>query len=343
MYRVGIVTLWGNFNYGNRLQNYAVERLVDKKSLEPVTLIVPTKTGLHERVKSSLSRIIKKEPSQMIARKKSFDAFNAEFMHGRQLTSNIVCDEYICGSDQIWNYTFSEFGPEMFLSFATNKPTASLAASFGVSSIPDDLVPVYRKYLNDIDYISVREDIGVELVKKLTGRDVQLLVDPTMALDRSEWDQFQSNKYCPDEPYVLTYFLGRRPADLDRRIKNELGNSCIISLNDLKYPELYAINPCEFVGLIANADYVLTDSFHGAAFSIIYNRKFIVFNRIANMESMSSRIQTLLNTFSLENNTNERLHTYSDCTSGGKTAEQTLLKERKKVEDYLSDFFSLLD
>lgn len=337
MNNVGIVTLWGNFNYGNRLQNYAVERLVERMGFSPITLKVPPKRSFGmglQRLKHEIYTKIKQP--EMANRKKAFDRFNDEYLHGRPFNEEKRCKAFLCGSDQIWNYTFPEFSSRMFLDFASGRPASSISASFGVSSIPESLTETYRLCFDGLDRISVREDAAVRLVKELSGRDAVLLADPTMALTRDEWSSFLSEEKCPQVPYVVSYFLGRKPDDIEDKVLSELGDVQIVHLNDPADREFFSVDPRDFVGLIANAVFVLTDSFHAAVFSIVFDKRFAVFERDTKEKSMSSRIQTLLDVFSLEKNKVGRHASLGECSAGGERAGKTVEKKRGEVMDFLS-------
>jgi hypothetical protein len=150
--------------------------------------------------------------------------------------------------------------------------------------------------------ISVREKRGGEIVKALTGRDVPVVVDPTLLLSAAEWNQVGTSAVSkPSRPYLLTYFLGSvSPArqEFIDRIARERGLA-VISLNTLEDLSAYTAGPSEFIDYVASADCVLTDSFHGAVFSIIYRRCFAVFTREGEGPSMNSRIESLLDRFGL--------------------------------------------
>lgn len=338
MSKVGIVTLWGNANYGNRLQNFATERLISQQGLEPYTLTIPLRKA--SRLFQAKSKIVERlRTPRMNARRKRFDAFNERYLHPVDYFFHEKCDAFLCGSDQVWNYTFPEFSSEMFLSFSNGKPTCALSASFGVSEIPANLKPIYSDYISKIDYISVRERAGAELVRIICNREAEVLIDPTMALGRDEWDRIKTDFTMPDKPYVFTYFIGERPRKLNERIARELGYSSIISFNDITCPNWFDADPLTFVGAIAHADVVVTDSFHGVAFSIIYEKPFIVFERNTSEKSMASRIDTILDTFKMESNRLSNLNCLDECTKPGMECQLILENEKLKVGRFLTHAF----
>lgn len=339
---IGIVTLWGNINYGQRLQNYAVEKLLEEAGFEPLTLVVPSrhsesplrkfKAALRERVKTPM----------LPSRRKAFDQFNCSYLHPLELSQHTRCDALVAGSDQIWNYTFPEFSSDMFLSFAGNRITASFAASFGVETVPDSLKLFYSKMLGSLGRISVREGAGVNLVKEICGRSAELLVDPTMALGASRWEALIRDVSRPDGPYAFDYFIGKRPDGLDARIREELGIDKVISFNNVKCPRWYDADPVDFVACISDSEVVVTDSFHGAVFAILFRKPFILYERRTGEKSMSSRLDTLLARFNLEDNRETRISSLRECKSPGIGAEKILEYERCRSLNFLCDTFAAI-
>lgn len=336
MRNIGIVTLWGNGNYGNRLQNYAVERLVSKVGFNPFTIVFDSSRNsftAFSKIKALVSERVKSP--KLPARRKAFDRFNKNYLHPLDISRHEECDAFVCGSDQVWNYTFPEFSPEMFLSFAGDRATASLSASFGVSIVPDKLKPFYSAMLNNIDYISVRESAGADLVKDICGRDAEVLFDPTMAIEAEEWRSLSEDSTHPSGRYVFDYFLGQRPENIDERIKKEFGIETTISFNNVKQPSWFDADPLDFVSVIAGADAVVTDSFHGAVFSILFEKPFVVFERNTLEKSMSSRLDTLLSKVHLECNHSINLHSLRDCKRADKPVLEILESERAKTMSFL--------
>ena len=126
-------------------------------------------------------------------------------------------DFFVTGSDQVWNPNFG-FGNEIdFLEFADEYKRISFAASFGISVVPEEHSEKFKRRLNNMRKISVREDAGAEIVKKLTGRDAIVLPDPTLLIEKKRWEIIMSShKYKPTSKYILTYLIG----DVDPLCKN---------------------------------------------------------------------------------------------------------------------------
>lgn len=310
---VGIVTLFGDINMGNKLQNYALQHELMQYAASVLTL----KNRNHDisvwnRLKDYLTNVklvLWLCGKQRRLRLMQFSN-NYMLMNRRVYTYNCAdlhqedsCDLFCVGSDQVWNPLYGCYSMFNYLGFASTERTFSYAASFGVDSIPEEYQDAVRKGLNHIKYISVREDAGKRIVEELTGRtDVQVLVDPTMLLTTQEWDKIISApKHRLPEKYILTYFLGTVPEERRQAVEAkaaELGCQ-IIETMDPKSP-FYAIGPGEFVYLIKHAALVCTDSFHGSVFSFLYGRPLAIFDRKGSGEDMSSRLRTLAFKFRLE-------------------------------------------
>lgn len=217
---------------------------------------------------------------------------------------NDYYDKFIVGSDQVWNPQMSRGSSVYFLQFAEKSKRISYSASFGVSELEKEVEQDYKKWVNFIPHISVREEDGAKLIKKMTGQDVPVLADPTMLLTKEEWlfiSKRASNR--PDESYLLTYFLGG-PTDETRENLDKIAsekNMKIINLGDITEKETYETGPSEFLDYINNASAFFTDSFHGVVFSLIFETPFIVFERNSTGPSMYSRIETLLKKFDMKN------------------------------------------
>lgn len=315
--KVGIISIFDNNNFGNRLQNYALQQTLRQYTTEIVTI----KNKPYYSGKSRLLRVLPFAESPFFNRAMGMDRrarfadFTSRFIcfckacywyekEYSDLKKSDMCDRYCAGSDQVWNPACGRSGMFNYLGFADYDATFSYAASFGIDRIPDEYVEDVRKGLQHIKYISVREDAGKRIVEELTGRtDVQVLVDPTMLLTTQEWDQIlvKPQKEVP-EKYVLTYFLGEVSPQRGKAIRDKAAEmGCeLIELMDNKSP-FYVSGPSEFLYLIKHASLICTDSFHGSVFSFLYGRPLAIFEREDSGEDMGSRIRTFSDKFQLEN------------------------------------------
>jgi len=246
-------------------------------------------------------------------------------------------DYFVVGSDQVWNPYYTKGSPIYFLGFAPRDRRFSYAASFGISQIPHEYRELYQRGLLDMEYLSVRENDGSRIIRELTGIDVPVHVDPTLLLTKEQWlaiSKQASNK--PKGPYVLTYFLGGIPENHRNQIKNMAkANSLeVINLGDIREKETYRTGPGEFIDYINDCALFCTDSFHGAVFSILLRKPFIVYERTD--YAMFSRLSTLLEKFNLQSRKIEKIDNIEDAFKIDFSHILTILEaERNKSVDYL--------
>ena len=371
--KVGIVSCYFKHNYGSMLQAYATQQILDNMGIENETINVDenvdfangkkkyymTQITNFTFIKSKLGMIklkfdkkLKKDLGKNISiRDKKYNEFEQKFRLTypyktyAELTEK--CKDYssvLVGSDQLWlpvnvvadYYTLNWVPDDM------NK--ISLATSFGVSTVPDKYKESYKKFLNRIDNLSVRESAGVKLVSELSDKKATLVCDPTLLLTKQEWMEIQQEERIIKDKYILCYFLGNNieHRKFAERLKEKTGYK-IVSLNHadeyVKYSDIFAdetpydIGPAEWINLIRNAEYVCTDSFHGTVFSLINNTKFFTFERYSNKNSKvstNSRIYSLLEIVNLK----ERI------LSGTENVEDVLKYniDFDKVNTKLADF-----
>lgn len=329
--KVGIITITDGQNYGNRLQNYAMQEMLAQYGFQVETIQRRSSRDLRgiKKIKycckTSIKRILgREEYTGKKLRKKAFDKFNLEYLNFSDfiLENNVAppklkegYDFFIVGSDQVWNtrFDFIQEDIENYLaSFANPDQKIAYAASFGTDKVLPEFEEIFARELASFKALGVRETAGVEIIKDLCGReDARVVLDPTMMLTKSQWDKFAKQpSYLNDEPYLVTYFLGGRNNAMGQYIHElSVQESCKIINLDIEFlkdtqidnMEHFISSPNEFVWLIQHAKYVLTDSFHATVFSIIFKKPFCVFGRKATEKenNMGSRIDTLLNTFDL--------------------------------------------
>lgn len=242
---------------------------------------------------------------------KNFCEFNKNIKFSKEVIgpntiNNKIGKKYekiIIGSDQVWNYNFDRFSENRFALFSPSEKVISYAASFGISEIPENEDSIFVRGLNNISKISVREDKGAEIVKKLIKKDAQVVLDPTLLLDKQEWKKVMKKpKKVLCKKYILTYFLGDVSEERKREIKNLANNNNfeIVNLGKIEFPLYYTAGPSEFLWYFSNAEIIFTDSFHACVFSIIFDKTFYSMNRDDKSVSMNSRIETLLTKIELK-------------------------------------------
>ena len=329
--KIGIVTWFHHKNYGTILQAYALQKFLKSKGYNCVlvnyipinkqTFLEKIKSGnLKHRIASKIESCRYKflEPNikeMILERNRAFENFvtkNIDFTQKSQTSSelfrlNETIDCFICGSDQIWNP--ENFNGVYYLNFVNDKnKKISYAPSFGVSHIPTSKIEEIRQLVNKFDWLSVREDKGASILKELTQKDIEVVVDPTLLLSKTDWGQVSVNPNI-SEDYILCYFLGDRKEywkAVENLQKMTTYKVIIIPARFNAYLKKYEIrtstSPQEFIGLIKNAKLVLTDSYHGVVFSLKFERDFYVFKRFMDKDkrSQNSRIYNILKMLNLE-------------------------------------------
>ena len=205
-----------------------------------------------------------------------------------------AADVYLAGSDQIWNPLFRNGkDPAFYLDFVQQGLRASYAASFAVDAFPEDLRHVTAQYLSRLDHIAVRETSGLGILQSLGIRNAETVLDPVFLLDKAQWASMAQLPEKAEKPYLLVYDFDNSPAVrmLAERIARER-NLKIYSVFQLPYAErCFALSgPQAFLGLVQQADFVLSNSFHATAFSAIFEREFAVVERT---EKINTRMRDL--------------------------------------------------
>lgn len=216
------------------------------------------------------------------------------------LTDTPIADAYLSGSDQVWN-TQNNNPPEdlkaYYLGFAPEgKKRIAYAGSFGKNSFTKEEEAIIKEYVAKYDYISVREDDGLNILRRFGFNNGVHVVDPTLLLKGQEWKEFASLKKAPKKGYLFVYNLNRN--SLIKQIAKAIAKEK--NLRIVNFADTFDFIPGaenrfgntveDFINYIANADYVVTDSFHGTAFSLNLNRQVIV----VKAPRYNSRIESIL-------------------------------------------------
>lgn len=208
---------------------------------------------------------------------------------------------FVCGSDQIWSPLLpSQHGGFYFASFA-KKNKIAYAPSLGSTSIPEEQKSLYKGWLDSFDAIAMREDTASVAVSNLLGKGIPTVLDPTLLLTGEEWSEIAKEPKTK-HPYILCYFLtyNKKYIDYTRNIGKVLKLDTVFlgdtqEVRELSDVRLKGTGPAEFLGLVRNAEMVITDSFHGTIFSIVFNRRFVTLKRFKNSDpkNQNSRIENL--------------------------------------------------
>lgn len=305
MKKIGIVTFHCADNFGAVLQSYSLQHTINKmgyyseiidfrpnRITSNYSLFVNMgesieKYGVLRTIKRViLSTMDYKENKKRIQnfnnfRKKYLIISNNIYITSEELKSEQpTYDYYITGSDQVWNPRFfSEIGESYFLDFAVKESIKISYAASIATKIGDEYLDVFRENLKRFDYISVREKSAKNAIQKLTEKNVHVTIDPTLLTTSEEWSKISTHN-IPIDKYILVYDLVKNPLIIKvaNKISKELGYK-IISYSSKKgynnwLSSFSSVNPTDFLGLFENAEFVITSSFHGTVYSVIFNKSF---------------------------------------------------------------------
>ena len=344
--KVGIITLAGMFNYGNRLQAYATCQIYTRLGYIPVFLEIDRGLSSIDSFKLAVHKLLKHkidDPEALMteARKDSFRRFNRLMETVRVNSAN---DSYIStldylsvGSDQVWNpYFIRRYEDWFMLDFVSSNRKIALSPSIGIGELNDKQAHRLAKSLRTYNAVSVRERRGAELIKECAGIDAEVICDPTLVLPAEEWRAVADGRYTPDAPYVFTYLLGgvgAEAADVLEKVTDH-GRIPMIPLSDRQKPGEPDAGPAEFIDLIDHAAHVVTDSFHAAVFSSILQTPLTIVHREGGA-SMFSRLEQLSEMLGIE----EKVYgspTYDLARAGEYDGvPEAIEREREKFMTYL--------
>ena len=383
--KVGIAAVTYKENFGSALQTYATQYVLEKLGYEARIFEIK---GIHKSIhfkklayyasrlfdpielKYLLANLISRSrksasassdqyAQDMKVRKLAYSDFNKRWNKmlpvvnsWNELKSQAsTMDITLVGSDQNWRpsnivggFFTLEFVPEHIkkISFST---------SFGVSELPKRLHNHTKKFLSRLQHISVRENTGANIVKKISGRDATVVCDPTMLLTAEEWMHIQDKKAIAQGDYILMYLMGSNPQHRDfvKRLSKETGYRIIGLLHGATYiasdekivdEKPFDIGPSEFINLIRNAKYVCTDSFHCIVFSILNSTKFFGFRRWPDSSKFSAndRLYTLLEFTGLQSRMLNGDENVLECMNNQIDFEKVLMlvsEKRRSSLDFL--------
>ncbi|KHA61683.1 hypothetical protein NL53_05040 [Vibrio variabilis] len=371
MKKVGIATVSTGYNYGSSLQAYATKKLLAKLGYEgelirlkgglvkgrdirvKKLIVLVMRSLIHKRnVTSIYSQYSKKGIKSISSNSRTFfDDFAREYLQPatyswgnlKKLAKSKDYSSFLCGSDQVWNGDTFYVDPLYYLEFAPKSKRIAFSPSFGRDKVADYNRKKIAKKIREIPYLSVREDVGCKIIRELTGKSSVVLVDPTLALSRDDWaEEFDLSNRIVSEPYILVYFLD---------VPSEQAKAFILALQKKLNVKVFSIpykfngeldfnhidaGPIEFLKLVFNAEYVVTDSFHGTAFSMNFGVKFATFERnYGKSGNQSSRVISLLSKVDMMGCFEPNEIIYGHCQSS--QAYEKLAVERVKSLKFLEN------
>lgn len=339
---IGLVTCYFHHNYGSMLQAYATEMIMQQMGLPFQT--IACKAPINYMQENKILYIIKKlmiadwkmrlgkmkierakKENPMFAknweiRNKAFEQFAETFFHVSPYCKNReeltkMAENYsafLVGSDQLWRTDSVEHGYYTLEWVPDHIRKIAYSTSIGVKEVPWFQVEKNKRFMNRFDHIALREQSACDLVYKLTGRKVPVVLDPTLLFTGDQWLEIQQQEPLTNGKYIFCYLLGDNPSQREfiKQVKEKTGYK-IVALQQLDdyipsdegfADEAPYVGPREFLNYIRNAEYVFTDSFHCSVFSILYKKNFFTFSRFAEgaKQSTNTRIDNLLHITGLE-------------------------------------------
>ena len=296
MKKIGILTFHRAINYGAQLQAYALQKTISEMGTdcELVDYICPAIINPYKPFYISKNNPLMSFAKSCVMwnrrkkKSKSFQSFQDKIVKSKEQydLSNVALandkyDLFITGSDQVFSPWCADFDPAYFLTFADDNKKYSYAASFATKEIPQDKKDEFTKRLQGFQKLSVREQDGTRFIKELTGKESEVHLDPTLLLSADKWSEIAQ---CDTtEPYVLVYSVMPQISLIDFACKlAEEKNMKVIFITDApqkpnKNIQIErAVSVERFVGYFKNASYVVSNSFHATAFSVIFHKSMFI-------------------------------------------------------------------
>ena len=302
--KIGVMTHWtGRENYGQQLQCWALQQFLMRRGYEPFLIRYAPRPGLPYRIVGKLyhgfssifSRPAAPEPPSpgKLARAEQFEIFKRERLRqtrciytspGGMKGEDIDADAYICGSDQVWKFlSLDHYGTPWFLDFARlGIPRVAYSASFGTAKVSEEFLRYIRPLLKKMTRIGVREKSGVDICARAGRPDAVHVLDPVLLLNA---DDYAPITQMPEtDKYAFYYFLsfpGQYPWNECKEFSRARGlRNVFVPVYDrsvFPFQEFEDPSIPQWIGMLQNAEYVFTNSFHGTCFSILFQRDFIFF------------------------------------------------------------------
>ena len=335
MNKIGILTFTYGNNFGQRLQNLAVQEILRDMGFDVCT--IPQRKNLNykiQSIKKNLRDLYTRSYIISITRKRLFDEFNREniVFYSKKISEKKMnsfpekeFDFFVVGSDQIWSPYSKDVNATFFLRFTTCNKRIALAPSLASEDIPQKLLPQYREYLNGFRCLSVREEKSSNLLQSYFGLKAEVLIDPTLMFSAQFWGKYERKpKWLKNNQYIVFYYLGS--ADYTKKVPLEYRNITVIEL--MPGTRYWASGPAEFLYLIHHAKLVITDSYHGCIFSLIFDTPLIIQKRHGDTIDMTSRFETLYHKFNLNIDIDSGVVLTSDL-------KKNLIYEQDKFRNFL--------
>ncbi len=325
--KIGIITFHNSYNCGSMLESFAIQEIIRKFGGNP-EIINFSNEGQQKLYgvlfeNSSVKNIIKNilllpARKKIIINNQKYEEFKNNNFNLSDNYSDITelndkkYSVVVAGSDQIWNITIADGDDAYFLPWVKKAKKIAYAPSFGAKNILENTnnIEKYKKMINDFDALSIRENNGKKWIKDLCDKDVDVLLDPTLLLEKKDYEKLEDSSIKIDSKYIFFYSpsFDRNICKYVKKIADKY-NLKVITWSTKSYyikmiksfgfilPEYES--PSVYLTLIKNAELVITTSYHGTIFSTIYRKKFIVVKN-GGMYGNDDRVKTLLAQLNME-------------------------------------------
>lgn len=364
MKRVGILTEHRARNFGSCLQAYALQTTIDRLGYKTdivdyrpqaiensfgifiVDLLKATENNPVKLVKFFINTIVfsplraMREYKFYRYRKEKFSLSEYRFKkYNEKVNRELKYDAYVCGSDQIWNPVITYGLDEMYFAYPLDASAKkiSYAASVGLGDI-SGYEEGFTKLLGGMDAVTVREESAKAMLEKVTDKKISVVLDPTLLLSKEDWSSLFADRKKPKQKYILVYSLkvDEQMVAYARKLSEEKNLPVIFFDLRKRYGKnsisKFTADPIDFIYYLYHADYVVTNSFHGTVFSVIFEKQFVC----VPMHGTSSRMIDLLHKIKLD----ERLISDAFCIDDSveyKNAKEIIAKEREASLKILQD------
>lgn len=320
MKKIGILTFHNAMSYGAVLQAYALQQSLHKVGAETefINYMCMDIYNAHVRILPKTKNLKFNLKMLLMGRKRYKWRSLLENFRRQYLTESQKVDrdglqgigekysKVVDGSDQVFNDVCTGFDKTYFLDFVPDEKKYTYAASFGFNTLPVEKREAYHERLKGFQRLSIREESGCKIVESVVDTIPECHIDPTFLLPKEEWEKIVIEPKRK-KPYILVFSVLKPVHMIDYALKLGREKDCeVLYLENYAFPKkkgLHYIGPVapnEFIGLIKNAEYIVTNSFHGMAFSIMYQKKFIV--ELNTSASRNYRCADLLAKLGIKNN-----------------------------------------
>lgn len=325
MSRVGLVTLHESDNYGTCLQAFTLQKAIEYLGYE--CEIIRFYRNSEKKNESKLKTLLSLKPTKTIdivlsrsyvcARKKKFNNFREKYLNYSSESYFDLCelynnpptyDAYVTGSDMVWSWESRKYLDYFFLKFVKDNKTISYAPSFGNTAFTDEMKEYYNNAIRNISYCSCREMKGKEYIEHTLNKECVLAVDPTILVDISTWTEL-IDLDRKKQLNALVYMFGDIPRSYYRVLETLKSTGYQIRYipqcykqhkNELKNG-VDSFGPIEFLQYFHDADFVITNTYHGLMFSLIFEKPFVMLHRPEreHWALHEERMQSVLDMFDL--------------------------------------------